>query len=897
MVSTERIDIPDLEERDQHVYPPRGEQDLERIIDEMVEVKDEEVQEAVREISSITDDSLRNGQNSVEDHFQAPIRSLNNPVANQVEIQQQYKTGENTLLSNTGSVEAFNRLFNDQKPPTKEGEVVGEEYFVGQNLPGFQYVGNIKWWTVMDDGSYREERRNRGFEHLNLNNEGDIHSFHVELDGEPIDGDDAIRLARNLRTRSKFQVTDENTVPQNILRYDSREELLENEDITEEEYVQQVEKAIEEDLITKDGDLTLKGWTIGANLEAPDLRELDELSGGDEFVDFEDDTETYLNLEIATLGAEARLEATTDYISGNLRVAREGGQVNIEGEGDENFPENVRNFMENYGWAGFSTDQSPRERQDLESEMLLSEYFEQEGIDIEHVDGNRLRVRNENVEDRIYNQLNDSAISFGNADIDITDTDVDYEIKLVAKEGGEELSRDNSEIPNSFFEEIEQELDESIDFKSGTEMIATTPIDNIGGGNLDNWNRLFDSDDGTTTEISRTLHIGSPVRALLNSKHEDELEDLQDDYRPGTVSGEYIPNYEDASQELMDTVETLEKHSLVKTEDVTKKEARLSITANELEYNETIEKLSDLDVVKFTETKDQMYSEEKNHHIPLENVKAEIEVVDGREDEVAERLEDYQEEIMDELMVSINREVKDEKLPQFKDFIHNELEAGKLGELLSSITPRVRYSEKERIPDYENWSDRLFHPISEDIHENSDWSPRTVSDELMDEFADMHEEGLIDGELDYSVECDREYHRENVTIPGDAIIDNYRDLDEETLDEIEELNERGLIDIEQPEYHLELRTSEYDDGETTVYEPREKLEVQVDIEAESTELEMGDTTVELEGNYQTTGETNYRANEELLKIAESLDPLNFDSRPYEEVTVNTEFEYGDELSA
>ena len=75
----------------------------------MEDVENEDVENAVREISEIADDNLRG---AVTNHFQAPIRSLNNPEENTVELED-----------------------------GTEAQVVGEEYFVNQNLPGFQDVG------------------------------------------------------------------------------------------------------------------------------------------------------------------------------------------------------------------------------------------------------------------------------------------------------------------------------------------------------------------------------------------------------------------------------------------------------------------------------------------------------------------------------------------------------------------------------------------------------------------------------------------------------------------------------------------------------------------------------------------------------------------------------------
>lgn len=74
-------------------------------------VESEDLEQAVREISSIADDNLRNGQTEVNDYFRAPIQSLNNTRENSVELE--YGT---------------------------DAQVAGEEYSVGQTLPCYQHI-------------------------------------------------------------------------------------------------------------------------------------------------------------------------------------------------------------------------------------------------------------------------------------------------------------------------------------------------------------------------------------------------------------------------------------------------------------------------------------------------------------------------------------------------------------------------------------------------------------------------------------------------------------------------------------------------------------------------------------------------------------------------------------
>lgn len=262
-------------------YPVRDEADYKRLLKEMEEVDSEEVAEAVEEISEVVDGQLRN---NVANHFQAPIRSLNNP-------------GENTVELEDGT----------------QAQVVGEEYSsVNGNLPDFMDVGNIKWWTVYDEGTYREERRaDMQGEHLQFNSEGDLHGFRVELNGEPVGSDQVQRLARNLRIRRDSQVLEENRVPEFVLNYQNPDDIVESEEISRQEFEDSYREAEKLGLITSDGDITLKGWLSAANMQAQDLREFEEIDETTENISFP-------NLPRAHLEGITETEAVGK--SGNIQV-------------------------------------------------------------------------------------------------------------------------------------------------------------------------------------------------------------------------------------------------------------------------------------------------------------------------------------------------------------------------------------------------------------------------------------------------------------------------------------------------------------------------------------------------------------------------------------------------
>lgn len=862
-MSVQEVNAPNVGDRDQEAYRPRSAEDLETVVSEMEEVNSEDVMEAVREISELADDELRTGENSVAIHANAPIRSLNNPEENNVQLDD------------------------------REGQVVGEEYFVGQNLPGFQDVGNIKWWTVMDDDSYREETRGGGREHLQLNNEGDIHNYRVELDGEPLEGEEVQRLARNLRIRSQGDVTTENSIPEHVLRHSSKEEVLENEELSEEEYREQLSEALKHGFITEDGDLTLKGWTVGTNLDARDLRQLDDLNYGSDIVDFQADSFTGLDLEPVVLGGRARLEFSNEYISGNsFRTRSERGTIDLrEGEG---FPEEVHDFMDQHRWAGFSTNASPSERQEVNDEIKLSKYLQEiEEVPVS-VEGDRLSIRSEDVRNYIFSNIHDTAIGHNDADVHVEGyrvNDYDVEIDLITASDSE-LDREEAETPEELIEEIENIVADSIEFHSGSELEASVGHKDIGGRKFDQMDRLFRYDDGLTTDFSKSFHYNSVVDAVLYSRHGEELEELNEGYEGGGRFGTVIPHFDDASSSLMQTVEELQEYGFLETEEVVEEEAKLNITADELEYREVIDRLEGLEEVSFTGSQRLSWREENNKRVDVGEIAAELEVVDGREEEMAERLQDYRDEIMDNYLASTEYEVKDERIPQAKNFIHNELEDSTLGDVLAKVTPSVKHDDEKEVMKFDGWNEKLLHPMAEDMEDTT--FGKNASEELLDELGKMYEEGIIEGEMRYSEEYDLERKKKIVDIPGEARIEGYRELDEETRAELEALEEKDLISINESEYHLDIDTRGEGDG---YLEPKESLEINIEGELEASELEMADTSVEIEGSYDTTADTTYRANDQLREIAENLDPMNFDSRPYEEVTVETDFDYGQELPA
>ena len=304
-MKAEEIQVTPEEDRDRETvaYPARDEEDLEQILEEADRIDDEQVAEAVDDVREIVNDELRG---TVTNHFEAPIRSLNNPQENTVEIQELYGP-EGTVVSDPEAVKGFNNLLMDQDAPTREAQVVGEEYYVNQNLPIFGDIGNIEWWTVYDPGTYQEETRlDEGGEHLIFNQDGDLHGFQMRVDGEEVEPEQMERLARNIRIRRGNNQFDGRNLPGMMMDHRSQSQIIREENIDQEEFEQLYREAENAGLVNGKN-ITLKGWLSAVDLEAGDLRSLDD---GEEVISF-------ANLD-------------REHVPGDLDSYSEAGQIQLE---------------------------------------------------------------------------------------------------------------------------------------------------------------------------------------------------------------------------------------------------------------------------------------------------------------------------------------------------------------------------------------------------------------------------------------------------------------------------------------------------------------------------------------------------------------------------------------
>lgn len=864
---TPEVETTDPEEQEQDVYPPRTEDDILEVIGSMEDVDDEDLEDAVRQISELADNNLRTGDPSVRVHADAPIRSLVNPDENTVEIQEEYRQDENTILSNPEAVEAFNKLLHDQEPPTKEAELVGEEYYMAQTLPGFQDVGNIKWWTLMDGGSYREETRGlEGREHLNLEKEGEIHGYRIELDGEPLTPEQVQNLSLMMNIRdSEGSGLERNRIPELITRYDSTEEVLESEDIDESDYLQQIQEAQRDGLITEEGDLTLKGWISTADMQARDLRRLEELDRDDRVIF---NTLSHFDIPFMTeddmVGHDATLELsarTGDQRSAEGRVER--GE--LQGELAE-----LADQIEDL--TGFRIDDTTEEVEEDYSVGLRDLYSSLRGQEIpEDVVGS--------MEGEMRDNIIEAAASNGSV---LSVSDPEYSVVIDCGDFDE-----LEDLMGYHPDRIEQELNEKtsvrltdrgvrLAYEGDDEGMVAEVIDGL-RGRISGFNTWVE-DGSISTNIER------------NEMNESYLEliDRLDDPVEHPISHQYgrigrITSYEETDQEFRDAIEELEEEGFIETELGwgTWSSATVKPTAkNPMEYREAIQTIEELD---FVETPKATQRWKERTQVDLDDVMVEMEVTSDDDEKVSEILGDAEEELREKASIWATKE--SEMVPDYEycgpsnliELVNKTLDvvdSKHLTGLARKVVDEPEMEEKISFPEY----------IS-DLNEQVEDYDHGYSDELVESLRELQEEGLLDVQREIKGHGPHEYRRMEYTdINGEARV-NYSELEEDQIEELRRLESQGLIELDEPSHEMRVK----DLGESV-----HAYNINVEMTAEEVDIDDVERTARV--SYTPGDEQVYEVDPRLEEIGDRLDPLNLGTEPYEEVTVENQFDYGEALA-
>jgi hypothetical protein len=198
---------------------------MEEVVEELEEGSPEE-NEVVGEFIDRIDGEIRD-EVGATNHFEAPIRSLNHP--------------ENTTVT------------------TEDGrtlQVAGEEFGQLNNvLNEYADIGNIQYWVAANPGTYGEEDWNDGGEHIVGGESEDVQAYAVRIDGEFRTAEEIDEIMEDMNIRQANNLFGGMEVPELMVEYGNVSEAVENEEITEEEFHDQYQKARQTGLVSEKGNL------------------------------------------------------------------------------------------------------------------------------------------------------------------------------------------------------------------------------------------------------------------------------------------------------------------------------------------------------------------------------------------------------------------------------------------------------------------------------------------------------------------------------------------------------------------------------------------------------------------------------------------------------------------
>lgn len=240
----------DERDRDPIAHPVRDDEDLEKAVEQMRPVQDEDFESEVLALRNNLDEFVRTRVGNHNTH----IGLMNNPTVNEVEVD-----GESY-------------------------QVVGERFFEMNQFPEFGDVGEIRWSALAPQDSWGMETPvNRG-EHA-VGRGREIEAYQVTVDGEPLGPGEVEALSQDVRVSQETEQDFTLEAPRMIAEYVSMGEALENENISEEDFDDELRSAKHRGMVTEDLDLTLKGWMSFMDTNARGLAALERLDDSQESVD------------------------------------------------------------------------------------------------------------------------------------------------------------------------------------------------------------------------------------------------------------------------------------------------------------------------------------------------------------------------------------------------------------------------------------------------------------------------------------------------------------------------------------------------------------------------------------------------------------------------------------
>lgn len=251
MVNFDSVEINEEDrDRDPIAHPIREEDELESALKEMKKVRDEDFETEVLALRNNLDEFVRRRVRNHNTH----IGLMNNPTVNEVDID-----GD-------------------------KYQIVGERFFELSQFPEFGDIGEVRWSALAPEDSWGMETPvNRG-EHA-VGRGRQIEAYQVTLDGEHLEPSEVEALSQDVRIAQETENDFTLDAPRLIAEYDSITEVVENENITHEEFEEELRSAKHRKMVTEDLDLTLKGWMSFIDTNARGIAALERLDESQETVD------------------------------------------------------------------------------------------------------------------------------------------------------------------------------------------------------------------------------------------------------------------------------------------------------------------------------------------------------------------------------------------------------------------------------------------------------------------------------------------------------------------------------------------------------------------------------------------------------------------------------------
>jgi len=841
-------------------YSERDEEDLREVVSHLEEGSSGENQTVGSFIERI-DEEIRDevGPGS---HFEAPIRSLNNPETDS------FETEDDTRL-----------------------QIVGEE--VGQLnnvLPQYADIGNIQYWIAAEPGTFREEDRNPGGEHIAGGDEHSVEAYAVKVDGEFRSPEEIDEIMEDMNIRQANNLFGGMEVPGLMLEYSGVDEAVQNEDITEEDFRDQYQKARNTGLVSENGDLTLKGMLRAVDMEAQDLESLEALGEDSDSIGFRTlDHENFPYLASDDeIGRDASVEVSPDPAS--LDSQSTTGRV-TRGEPEGELAEQLEYLEDTLGFSAADVTSGQAESYT----MSFADYRRK-------LLGEDVSARQDlgEMDDRRAAEIAETVARLGGG-IERVSTEEGPELK-----SGRVIDRWSSELGYTQ-EELRTELDGNTEINLDDGALRLEYH-----GDRDEMESLIESfsdpvaahslDDRPVGSFEASTSINEVYLELL--PHRDELEDRVDfKDSAGSVHVGKIRKYGELSSDAQQTIEDLEENGAIETEHgFNDRDGSVEIDAENLtRYREAVEELNDIveetnDILEdpneiqgleFSEAKGSEKVRQKiRQKVDLSKVKTRVTANVDDEEEIREELGELVDEVKGHKLPKSTSET--EEIKDYEKHGNNDLEH-KVNEILDSLDNRylekaartvVEEPEMVEITTYS----KVFSEMEGTLHEYEpkDDLHEKPSDELLEKLEELYDRGIIEAEREIGEGLrDFETKRFGYPDPTDTLsFKYYGEIDEEHREKLREMRDEGLITLEEPSEELYVEKN---------YSERESITLQIEGSYRVEEVDMEEGEMEVNVSYEPGDELFYEANDQIRSIAETMDPTKFEEQPFGQVEFRTEF--------